>query len=129
VAQGTVASAVLTIREMVHSTGSSRFRRRWLSWFRTVITSIGTTMIRISAPTSRMLCGTRVSVELATTSSKVARVSAARAGRNLLPLRIRSRLMETATKSRPVRAAAAVMIALKTAPSQPGYSPASHVLS
>ena len=75
--------------------------------------SIGTTMIRISMPTSRTLWGTSASAETATTSSNVARVSAARVERNLPPLSIRSRLMETATNSSPVRAAAAAMIALK----------------
>jgi hypothetical protein len=43
-----VAAAVPAIRETVHSSGSSRFWRRWLSWLRTVITGIGTTTIRIS---------------------------------------------------------------------------------
>jgi hypothetical protein len=104
---------LLAIREIVHASGSSGFRRRWPSWLRTVIASIGTTMTRISTPRSRMLCGTSASAELATTSSNVASVSAARAGRNLPPLSIRSRLMETATNSSPVRAAAAAMIALK----------------
>jgi hypothetical protein len=54
-----------------------------------------------------------VSAELATTSSKVASVSAARAGRNRPTLRMWSRLMETVTNSRPVNVAAAATIALK----------------
>jgi len=39
-----------------------------------VIVSIGTTMIKISAPTSLTPCGTRVNAELATVSSKIASV-------------------------------------------------------
>jgi hypothetical protein len=78
-----------------------------------VITSIGTTTISISRPSRRVLCGTSARAELTTTSSSVARVSAARAGRNLSPLSILSRLIETATNSRPVSPAAAVIIAVK----------------
>lgn len=111
--QGTVAIAALITRETVHSRGSSGCRRRWPSWLPAVITSIGSTMIKISAPISRTFCGTRAREELQTTSSKMARVSTARVDRNLAPLRIRSRLMDTATNSRPVSAAAAAMIVLK----------------
>jgi hypothetical protein len=111
--QGTVARAVLTIRETVHSTGSLRFRRRWLNWLQSLMASIGTTMIKISTPTSLTPCGTRVSAELATTSNKVASVSAARAGRNRPILRMWAKLMETATNSKPVSAAAAATITLK----------------
>jgi hypothetical protein len=109
---GTVAAAVPAIRETVHSSGSARFWRRWLSWLRTVSTSIGTTTIRISRPSRRVLCGISARAELTTTSSSVARVSAARAGRNLAALSIRSRLIETATNNRPVRPAAAAIIAV-----------------
>jgi hypothetical protein len=100
-------------RETVHSSGSARFWRRWFSWLRTVITSIGTTTIRSSRPSRRVLCGIRARAELTTTSSSVARVSAAWAGRNLAALSIRSRLIETATNNRPVRPAAAAIIAVK----------------
>jgi hypothetical protein len=108
-----VAAAVLVIQEIVHSRGSERFRRRWASWVQTVIASVGTATIKISTPASRMFCGMSVSAELARTSSRMASVSAARVGRILPPLTIRSRLMETETNSRPVSVVAAAAIAVK----------------
>jgi hypothetical protein len=84
-----------------------------------VITSIGTSTIAISRPSRRVLCGTSARAEPITISNSVARVSAARARRNadrsLLSLRIGARLIDTATKSSPVSAAAAAIIAVKNA--------------
>ena len=69
--------------------------------------SIGTATTGISSPSSRVLCGTSARAAVAHTSVNVATVSAARDGRNRGPFRIWSRLIDTATNSRPVSAAAA----------------------
>ena len=64
-------------------------------------------------PISRGFCGTRATAEPVMTNSSEASVSAARVGSIAAPLMMRSRLIDTATNSSPVSAAATPVSAVK----------------